>query len=175
MTVGVGSPSQVYGGKELEESDGTDQGTRFLKRLAPGIMTAPLVTPDLLFFNIGFNIGGMLFQELWISDGTAEGTALFKDIVEGGIGSRPRCLTVSNGSLYFLSESASGVYISSGKTDSDEASRDHFTSPLLPMFLYPDGTPVYLILEYRRDCNSTPPTLTWDIRASPDCTVHFLS
>ncbi|WP_413467324.1 ELWxxDGT repeat protein [Pleurocapsa sp. FMAR1] len=40
-------------------------------------------------------------RELWVSDGTTEGTQLVKDINPGGDGSNPSNLTEFNNKLYF--------------------------------------------------------------------------
>jgi ELWxxDGT repeat protein len=95
-------------GNELWISDGTAEGTQLLKDItpvdggydnyAPSNFTA---AGDLLFFtaNDGFN-----GQELWVSDGTAEGTQLFQDINPGINGSNPSQLTVVGDQLFFTAD-----------------------------------------------------------------------
>ena len=76
-------------GRELWKSDGTPQGTRMVKdidqcddtwrarRTRPAALT---VVGDRLFFAADDGIHG---KELWVSDGTAEGTRLVEDIRPG--------------------------------------------------------------------------------------------
>ena len=47
-------------------------------------------------------------RELWVTNGTAQGTELVKDIVPGPVGSYPNNLTNANGTLYFTAASANG-------------------------------------------------------------------
>jgi ELWxxDGT repeat protein len=50
---------------------------------------------------------GRAGEELWRTDGTAEGTVRVEDIYEGGVGSKPAYLTSFGSSLYFAATSAS--------------------------------------------------------------------
>lgn len=56
---------------------------------------------DRLYFTCSDFKGG---EELWISDGTPDGTHLLKDILRGKEGSRPRWLTPSERYLYFTAD-----------------------------------------------------------------------
>ena len=63
---------------------------------------------------------GIHGNELWISDGTQEGSRLFADLIEGGGGSNPENLFLFNNELFFTAKNLSGrreLY----KTDGTEA------------------------------------------------------
>src|SRR5262245_52935786 len=51
---------------------------------------------------------GIHGSELWKTDGTAAGTVLVKDILEGSGSSKPSNLTNVNGTLFFLAEPYDG-------------------------------------------------------------------
>jgi ELWxxDGT repeat protein len=84
-------------GTELWVTDGTATHTSLLKNIAPGASAGvPLNSNPTNFFALGN--GKALFQandavagaELWVTDGTAAGTSLLKDIRSGGSGSFPQ-------------------------------------------------------------------------------------
>lgn len=89
-------------------SDGTTEGTKLLKDINPdnsGYYGNYFERPDqltvagnLLFFTADDGFNG---RELWVSDGTPEGTQLFQDINPGPNGSYPRRLTVFGDQLFF--------------------------------------------------------------------------
>ncbi len=71
-------------------------------------------------------------EELWRTDGTAEGTSLVKDIVPGPAGSSPRLLTAWKGKLYFVGFLPRGgivLYVSDGTA----------AGTLPQVVLHPDG------------------------------------
>jgi ELWxxDGT repeat protein len=79
-------------GFEVWVSDGTEAGTRLLVDLNPGAGSAVVVgqTAPPLFRSVELGdrlvftaSDGTVGRELWISDGTAEGTSLVKDILPG--------------------------------------------------------------------------------------------
>jgi ELWxxDGT repeat protein len=55
-------------------------------------------------------------RELWVSDGTANGTTLFRDLRSGSADSNPRNLIVVNGKLFFTAITAAGreLWVSDG-------------------------------------------------------------
>jgi ELWxxDGT repeat protein len=94
-------------GIEIWKSDGTEAGTVMLHDIVPGGAGWNFTSchyprfaayNGLLYFSASAN--GTDY-ELWRTDGTDGGTALFKDIYPGTIGSDPHFLTVYNGKLYF--------------------------------------------------------------------------
>jgi len=91
-------------GSELWKSDGTTEGTAFVKDINPGPAqydhgyTMTLFKNE-LFFSSNDGIHGI---ELWKTNGTTEGTVLLSDIFVYQRGSsRPEELTVFNGELFF--------------------------------------------------------------------------
>ena len=92
-------------GYELWVSDGTTEGTQLVKDINPGGGLANGSRPgeltefkDKLYFSAYDSENG---RELWVSDGTTEGTQLVEDINPGSAGSAPRNLTVIGNELYF--------------------------------------------------------------------------
>ncbi len=99
-------------GEELWVSDGTSEGTMLLKDINPGPESSNLEA-DYNSAYEGFVISGNRFffraddgthgLELWVSDGTAAGTHLVKDIAVGAASAAPTLLTDVNGTLFFIS------------------------------------------------------------------------
>ena len=92
-------------GNELWVSDGTAAGTQLLVDINPtnggyyyGGVSNLTVADDLLFFTATDAFNG---QELWVTDGTTEGTQLFQDINPGSDSSYPGDLTVVGDQLFF--------------------------------------------------------------------------
>ncbi|HEX5753913.1 MAG TPA: ELWxxDGT repeat protein [Archangium sp.] len=98
----------VHGG-ELWKSDGTTEGTVLVKDVLPGTGSAiysygfseMLPVGTALFFTANDGIHG---EELWKTDGTAEGTVLVKDIFPGRSGSSLYDLVDLGGTLFFTAE-----------------------------------------------------------------------
>lgn len=95
-------------GVELWITDGTAPGTQLVKDINPGTSgcgTDLIAVPDLLtvFNNKVYFLAddGTHGQELWVSDGTAAGTMMLKDINPGVEGSYPLYLKVFNEKLVF--------------------------------------------------------------------------
>ncbi len=91
-------------GAELWKTDGTSQGTKFIKDINAG---ATGITPYPNYFT---NVNGTIFfigddgvhgSELWKTDGTKDGTRMVKDITPGVSGSNLWGLTSFAGKLYF--------------------------------------------------------------------------
>lgn len=102
------------GGRELWRVDDSGVAAR-VTDVAPGpacgIPTVPeLLGPvrpaavDELYFFVGDD--GTTGQELWVSDGTADGTRLVVDLVPGSYPSSPRELTAFGSYVYFVAESS---------------------------------------------------------------------
>jgi ELWxxDGT repeat protein len=107
-------------GNELWKSDGTAAGTTLVKNIAPGGYSysyggqhyyypyssypADLTAVNgRLFFTADNGKNG---NELWVSDGTSNGTKLVKDIWAGATPSYPSYLTDVNGTLFFAATSS---------------------------------------------------------------------
>ncbi|MCP3102987.1 HYR domain-containing protein [Myxococcus sp. K15C18031901] len=94
-------------GYELWTSDGTTEGTRLVKDIAPGPESAtgrpgPLVSlgPDgPLVFAASDGPSG---EELWQTDGTAEGTVRVADIAPGPLSSSPSHFFTAGRQVFFL-------------------------------------------------------------------------
>lgn len=107
-------------GRELWITDGTAAGTQQVADLQagpgsaldsePGFGTGDDVdTPSGRFATLGNRLffradAGTTGQELWVSDGTAAGTALLKDIFPGARSSEILWLTAGNGRVYFVAD-----------------------------------------------------------------------
>ena len=101
-------------GRELWVSDGTTEGTTLVADINPGSNRSGFPYSSFARYFIEFN-GKLYFtandgengQELWVSDGTTEGTTLVADIrtvisnYGYSFGSFPRNFTEFNGKLYF--------------------------------------------------------------------------
>lgn len=96
-------------GRELWRSDGTIAGTFQLKAIRPGnadsissTYSEPFIAyKNKIYFAANDGVSG---EELWVSDGSPDGTVLFKDIFPGNGGSQPRNLVVSQGLLFFSAD-----------------------------------------------------------------------
>lgn len=92
-------------GREPWRTDGTEAGTVLVKDINPGAGPSILYSPALqatlnrMFFFRAYD--GVHGNELWRSDGTAEGTVLVKDINPGASDASPDSLFVTDGMLYF--------------------------------------------------------------------------
>jgi len=94
-------------GTELWVSDGTRAGTRLVRDVCPGpcdgLNNSGLVSHlaaigNLVFFTADDGITG---QELWVTDGTPEGTSLVTDLSPGLFRFEPVDLTPFGGALFF--------------------------------------------------------------------------
>jgi ELWxxDGT repeat protein len=93
-------------GNELWMTDGTAEGTVLVKDIYPGSSNGnPYSSYPQSFFAFGsqllFAAETDLGQELWITNGTANGTTLVKDINTVSTHSSPRFFTEFNGRVYF--------------------------------------------------------------------------
>ncbi len=118
-------------GDELWVSDGTNEGTKLVADIDPNGSSFPGSTfPDNL---ASFN-GKLYFsaftdetgEELWVSDGTSEGTKLVADINPNG-NSYLRDLTEFNGKLYFSAddgENGRELWVTNGTTEGTQLVAD---------------------------------------------------
>ncbi len=90
-------------GEEIWVTDGTVAGTKMLKDINAGTLSANpkwlTAVGNTVYFVATTAANG---EELWMTDGTEAGTKLVKDIYEGSVGSAPFGLTAFNSSLMFF-------------------------------------------------------------------------
>jgi ELWxxDGT repeat protein len=98
-------------GLELWRSDGTAAGTQIVKDINPGPAPAFVLTVLEAGQHIVFNhhlyfaaADGVLGRELWVSDGTTEGTHMVRDIAPGPASSWPEQFVIAGGRLYFSAD-----------------------------------------------------------------------
>ena len=104
-------------GRELWRTDGTPGGTEMVKDINPGEGGSDpdelTVSGDYLFFTASDRFtGGLIGPELYVTDGTGEGTHLVKDLRADRIqfGSDPSLLTDVNGTLFFIANDGISGY-----------------------------------------------------------------
>ncbi len=108
-------------GSELWVTDGTEPGTHIVINmradgggiLYSGSPMALTVYKSKIYFSAGDDING---QELFMTDGTAGGTVLVKDMLAGAGGSLPYQITIYNGLLYILNSYNRELWKSDGTT-----------------------------------------------------------
>ncbi len=125
-------------GDELWVSDGTAEGTHLVKNINPdncsfyGNSSPNYFTEfnDQLYFSANDGENG---DELWVSDGTSEGTQLVKDIYPGSNNygssgdSYPRNFTEFNNKLYFTAndgENGDELWVSDGTSEGTQLAKD---------------------------------------------------
>jgi ELWxxDGT repeat protein len=126
-------------GRELWTSDGTSAGTHLVLDIRPGVGDARpeleagpvLAAGDRLFFAANDGING---SEPWVSDGSADGTLLLKDIYDsaGTSGSFPHGLIEFDGQLFFAAgDGRHGfeLWHSDGTNDGTAMVRDGIPGP----------------------------------------------
>jgi ELWxxDGT repeat protein len=128
-------------GEELWVTDGTPAGTQQLRELNPGLSgiearfarIGELVRlGNRLFFHADDGIHG---QELWVSDGTAIGTRLVRNILRDSVafGSTPSQVVERNGQAYFVATTRAGgreIWRSDGTAAGTTQFTDIGTGPL---------------------------------------------
>jgi ELWxxDGT repeat protein len=126
------SANNRVNGEELWVSDGTESGTQLVKDIAGSVSgynqsSQPenlTVAGNKLYFSADNRVNG---RELWVSDGTAGGTQLVKDIASNSSGSYPSSLTEFNGKLYFSANNnvnGDELWVSNGTADGTQLLKD---------------------------------------------------
>ena len=137
------SAEDSINGRELWVSDGTESGTKLVKDIEPTIneygdpngsfANGFIEFQDRLFFSSSNSEQG---DELWVTDGTAEGTQLFKDINPGTppdsfgsvrLDSSPRNFAVLGDLLLFIAEDGSvgrELWVSDGTSEGTKLVKD---------------------------------------------------
>jgi ELWxxDGT repeat protein len=160
-------------GSELWKTDGTEPGTVVIKDINPGsgnssdnIVESYIAYSGYLFFSANDGIHG---AELWMSDGTNEGTTMIKDINEGGNSSRPGNFVVFNDIVYFTAANFSYL------DRITQPSEDFYNTELFRTDGTEEGT--YLVKDINQDpewqsyinhLNVINNTLLFTATASPD-------
>jgi ELWxxDGT repeat protein len=96
-------------GTEPWKSDGTAEGTVLLRDMVPGPLSSgvgtsafvPVGPQGAVAFAASNGVKGL---ELWMTDGTSEGTRMVADMAEGAMSSSPTQLTVSGPRLFFVAD-----------------------------------------------------------------------
>ena len=101
-------------GRELWISNGTPEGTRRVRDISVGTSGSsfgPYRQPFVAIQNrVFFTVSTPQFgQELWVSDGTEQGTLIVKDVYPGSGTSAIDDLMVLNGMLYFAATGSDGI------------------------------------------------------------------
>ncbi len=123
--------AQDESGVELWRTDGTLEGTYLVKDINPGTNFSGATKSsnprhmEVYQDRVFFAASGMGGVELWVSDGTSDGTTLFKDLYPG-TGSNnsiqegePSHLTVYDGRLFFAADGPEGreLWVSDGTSE----------------------------------------------------------
>ena len=148
--VGETRPGGEQIGRELYVTDGTSEGTQLVKDIFPGTFSTRAAysvnssSPDnFTEFNdkLYFSASSQDGRELFVTDGTTEGTQLVADIFPGiyrsifsinydsAYDSSPRYITELNDKLYFTAddgESGRELYVTDGTTEGTQLVKDIF-------------------------------------------------
>ncbi len=120
-------------GLELWKTDGTPQGTEIAFESVPG--------PGSSFSSFGASLGvngSSLFfsnsdpehgSELWVSDGTQEGTRLLKDLISGPDPSSPRSFRRFGNKVFFATENPNALWVSDGTAEGTFHLQDLYFNP----------------------------------------------
>lgn len=117
-------------GDKVWVTDGTDAGTLLLKDILPGVAGGSYIPGNPFSFSalgdgrvVFFATDAVHGREVWVTDGTAAGTALVKDIFPGsmaGIGFMSVPLSLGNGKVVFTAmdaEHGEELWVTDGTTD----------------------------------------------------------
>ncbi|WP_027381969.1 ELWxxDGT repeat protein [Epilithonimonas caeni] len=100
-------------GQELWMTDGTESGTKLVKDINTFSATAGSGPNNFVEYNgkVYFSAadGSTTGTELWVTDGTEQGTSLVKDLFPGSSSSFPEKMVVYGDKLYFLMSNTGGA------------------------------------------------------------------
>ncbi|PZU83602.1 MAG: hypothetical protein DI529_12375 [Chryseobacterium sp.] len=100
-------------GQELWMTDGTESGTKLVKDINTVSATAGSGPNNFVEYNgkvyFSASDGSTTGNELWVTDGTEQGTSLVKDLFPGSSSSFPEKMVVYGGKLYFLMSNTGGA------------------------------------------------------------------
>lgn len=147
LAVDCASQFIYYADHQLFHSDGTETGTETLKQFADQDSELVALGQQVFFAANGSDGKG---TELWVTDGTATGTQLVKDINTGSNSSWPESLTVLGDRLYFSATDGVGVHnnkelwVSDGTEAGTQLLKDiHPTNSSYPDYLTVLGDRLY--------------------------------
>ncbi|MFP4440136.1 MAG: ELWxxDGT repeat protein [Chloroflexaceae bacterium] len=140
-------------GYGLWRSDGTSAGTQLLRAFEPRPRSSPMDRSFPPLFGLTEFNNRLVFtawdaehgDELWVSDGTPEGTFLFKNIIPGAAGATPMQFTSVKGMLLFTGTNARGnreLWRSDGTPEGTVPIREIDISG--DLVVRPDGTVFFL-------------------------------
>ncbi len=140
--------ARTASGSEPWVTDGTRAGTSLLKDINPG----PKGSYPFGGFNGEVKLGDRLFfiaddgkhgGELWVTDGTAAGTKMVKEIFPGPAGPSPRCLLAWKGAVYFFAWNGKswGLWKSDGKAAGTRRLNNSLAVAWHPPYFSSDLTP----------------------------------
>ncbi|SDG47906.1 ELWxxDGT repeat protein [Epilithonimonas hungarica] len=100
-------------GQELWMTDGTESGTKLVKDINTFSATAGSSPNNFIEYNgkvyFSASDGSTTGTELWVTDGTEQGTSLVKDLFPGTSSSFPEKMVVYGNKLYFLMSNTGGA------------------------------------------------------------------
>ncbi|TLD68179.1 hypothetical protein FEM03_23995 [Phragmitibacter flavus] len=144
------SASSEDHGHELWKTDGTAAGTVMVKDIYPGVANSfsfvygpGVVLDNTLYFIANDGING---EELWKSDGTADGTVMVKDILPGSGSSSPNYLTLVGDRFYFIASNGTdgrALWKSDGTVAGTVLVKDSDGNVLKPLYFRVMGNTVY--------------------------------
>ncbi|MCP3139317.1 ELWxxDGT repeat protein [Pyxidicoccus xibeiensis] len=171
-------------GRELWRTDGTPQGTREVKDIRPprpanGVEpgappTALTVVDEQLYFAVDDAVTG---EELWRSDGTAEGTLRVADLWPGSGSSRPRALTPVGGDLLVVADDGVAGYeprllapasVTCPSLPRQEAGGALGANVTWPPAVLADGVPASTPIQYSHASGSTFPVGSTTVEVTAD-------
>lgn len=124
-------------GRELWISDGTAEGTRLVKDINPGPDSSLTLQTEIAALGDGRAVfsadDGIHGQELWVTDGAADGTRLLRDIRPGGDSAPAHLTPLGDGRVvFFATDEAHGreLWVTDGTEAGTQLLKDIFRGPV---------------------------------------------